>query len=119
MAPPVLCEGTMRSTYLLTAVLLSLIGGCVDYRMYPEAGWGSANPDAIDRMGINGQGIEVRTWIKTEGYRSRAATTGRTNVDDPKPLLVEAAQRIAKLNCPAGYQLIDESAFADFSYEMQ
>ena len=107
----------MRNASLL-AIPLLLINSCMDMRMFPEGGTGAYDPDHVYHTGINGQGIEVLTWITTE-YRTRAATHGRTNVDDPMPLLVEAAQRVAKLNCPSNYLLIDESSFSDFSYTMR
>jgi hypothetical protein len=105
----------MRVLAIMAAFLLldGCAGGLTDVRMFPEGGHGAYKPDAIYHTNIDGQGIEVETWTDRQSYRS-AASTESSNAPDPNPALAEAAQRVAALNCPAGYRITNKGGDARY-----
>ena len=102
------------------AMLLTLggcAGGWTDMQMFPGGGHGAYKPDAIYHTNIDGQGIEVRTSADREEYRSFASTES-DDPPNPNPAPAKAAQRVATLNCPAGYRITNENSYGNSSYSI-
>jgi hypothetical protein len=102
----------------LVAILLLPMNGCVDYRWYPEPGQGRADPDDVYRTGIEGQGIEVKTWIRGTEYESQARSMDRRQ-PNPNPDLAKAAERVAIRNCPNGRTTIDQDDLGPYLYTIR
>src|SRR5215510_5359430 len=105
----------MRTGSLI--VVCVLLVGCMDLRMFPPADYGP-KPEAIYHTGIEGQGVKVETFHHGAEYLSEAQSDSG-NPPSPNPALRLAAERVAALSCPNGYQTVDTLDGGKLSYNLE